>query len=77
MLDDVLIDIWCIMDVCLLLLLVDVDIGFGFFVFNVVWMVKFIVKVGVVVLYIEDQVGVKCCGYCLNKVIVLKEEMVD
>lgn len=75
--DDVLIDICCIIDVCLLLLLVDVDIGFGFLVFNVVCMVKLMIKVGVVGLYIEDQVGVKCCGYCLNKVIVLKEEMVD
>lgn len=75
--DDVFIDVCWIIDVCDLLLLVDVDIGFGFLVFNVVCMVKLMIKFGVVVMYIEDQVGVKCCGYRLNKEIVLQQEMVD
>lgn len=75
--DDVLTDICCITDVCLLLLLVDADIGFGFLAFNVARTVKLMIKAGAAGLHIEDQVGAKRCGYCLNKAIVLKEEMVD
>lgn len=76
-LEDVLVDVCCIIDVCDLLLMVDIDIGFGLSVFNIVCIVKLLIKVGVVVCYIEDQVGVKCCGYCLGKEIVLQGEMVD
>ncbi|EAO1326301.1 methylisocitrate lyase [Salmonella enterica] len=76
-LDDVLIDIRRITDVCPLPLLVDADIGFGSSAFNVVRTVKSITKAGAAALHIEDQVGAKRCGHRPNKALVSKEEMVD
>ncbi|RAW92101.1 methylisocitrate lyase [Photorhabdus laumondii] len=76
-LDDVLIDIRRITDVCDLPLLVDADIGFGSSAFNVVRTVRSMIKAGAAGLHIEDQVGAKRCGHRPNKEIVSKEEMVD
>ncbi len=75
-LDDVLIDIRRITDVCGLPLLVDVDTGFGG-AFNIERTVKSLVKFGAGAMHIEDQVLAKRCGHRPNKEIVSKEEMVD
>ncbi|MEQ5728792.1 methylisocitrate lyase [Providencia alcalifaciens] len=76
-LDDVLIDIRRITDVCDLPLLVDADIGFGPSAFNVARTVKSFCKAGAAGLHIEDQVGAKRCGHRPNKEIVSTQEMVD
>ncbi|AXH60793.1 MULTISPECIES: methylisocitrate lyase [Providencia] len=76
-LDDVLIDIRRITDVCDLPLMVDADIGFGPSAFNVARTVKSFYKAGAAGLHIEDQVGAKRCGHRPNKEIVSTQEMVD
>ncbi|MBW3118522.1 methylisocitrate lyase [Providencia rettgeri] len=76
-LDDVLIDIRRITDVCDLPLMVDADIGFGPSAFNVARTVKSFCKAGAAGLHIEDQVGTKRCGHRPNKEIVSTQEMVD
>lgn len=76
-LDDVLIDIRRITDVCDLPLMVDADIGFGPSAFNVVRTVKSFCKAGAAGLHLEDQVGAKRCGHRPNKEIVSTQEMVD
>lgn len=76
-LEDVLIDINRITNVCDLPLLVDVDTGFGPSAFNVARTVKSLIKAGAAALHIEDQVGAKRCGHRPGKEIVSKEEMVD
>src|ERR1700743_170663 len=76
-LEDVLIDIQRITNVCDLPLLVDVDTGFGPSAFNVARTVKSLIKAGAAALHIEDQVGAKRCGHRPGKEIVSKEEMVD
>src|SRR5579871_614229 len=76
-LEDVLIDIQRITNVCSLPLLVDVDTGFGPSAFNVARTVKSLIKAGAAALHIEDQVGAKRCGHRPGKEIVSKEEMVD
>ncbi len=75
-LDDVLIDIRRITDVCTLPLLVDVDTGFGG-AFNIARTVKSLIKAGAGAMHIEDQVQAKRCGHRPNKEIVSKDEMVD
>jgi methylisocitrate lyase len=75
-LDDVLIDIRRITDVCGLPLLVDVDTGFGG-AFNIGRTVKSLIKFGAGAMHIEDQVQAKRCGHRPNKEIVTREEMVD
>jgi len=75
-LDDVLIDIRRITDVCTLPLLVDVDTGWGG-AFNIARTVKSLIKFGAAAMHIEDQVQQKRCGHRPNKEIVSKEEMVD
>ena len=75
-LDDVLIDIRRITDVCSLPLLVDVDTGWGG-AFNIARAVKSLIKFGAGAMHIEDQVQQKRCGHRPNKEIVSKEEMVD
>jgi methylisocitrate lyase len=75
-LDDVLIDIRRITDVCNLPLLVDVDTGWGG-AFNIARTVKSLTKFGAAAMHIEDQVQQKRCGHRPNKEIVSKEEMVD
>ena len=76
-LEDVLIDIQRITNVCELPLLVDVDTGFGPSAFNIARTVKSLIRAGAAALHIEDQVGAKRCGHRPGKEIVSKEEMVD
>jgi len=76
-LDDVLVDVRRITDVCDLPLLVDVDTGFGSSAFNVARTVKSLIKAGGAAMHIEDQVGAKRCGHRPNKELVSKQEMVD
>ena len=76
-LDDVLIDIRRITDVCDLPLLVDVDTGFGASAFNVARTTRSLVKSGAAAMHIEDQVGAKRCGHRPGKELVSKDEMCD
>ena len=76
-LDDVLIDIRRITDVCDLPLLVDVDTGFGASAFNVARTTRSLIKAGAAAMHIEDQVGAKRCGHRPGKELVSKEEMSD
>jgi methylisocitrate lyase len=76
-LDDVLIDIRRITDVCDLPLLVDADTGFGASAFNVARTTRSICKAGAAAMHIEDQVGAKRCGHRPGKEIVSKDEMCD
>jgi methylisocitrate lyase len=76
-LEDVLIDVRRITDVCDLPLLVDVDTGFGSSAFNVARTVRSLTKAGAAAMHIEDQVGAKRCGHRPGKEIVTQDEMVD
>lgn len=76
-LDDVLIDVRRITDVCDLPLLVDIDTGFGPSAFNIARTVKSLIKAGAAACHIEDQVGAKRCGHRPGKEIVTTDEMVD
>ena len=76
-LEDVLIDVRRISDVCDLPLLVDIDTGFGSSAFNVARTVRSLIKAGAGACHIEDQVGAKRCGHRPGKEIVSKAEMVD
>jgi len=76
-LDDVLIDVRRISDVCDLPLLVDIDTGFGPSAFNIARSVKSLIKAGAAACHIEDQAGAKRCGHRPNKEIVSKAEMAD
>jgi methylisocitrate lyase len=76
-LDDVLIDVRRITDVCDLPLLVDVDTGFGSSAFNVARTTRSLIKSGAGAMHMEDQVGAKRCGHRPNKEIVPTAEMCD
>jgi methylisocitrate lyase len=76
-LEDVLIDVRRITDVCDLPLLVDVDTGFGASAFNVARTTRSLIKAGAAAMHIEDQVGAKRCGHRPNKEIVSRDEMAD
>jgi methylisocitrate lyase len=76
-LEDVLIDVRRITDVCDLPLLVDIDTGFGPSAFNIERTVKSLIKAGAAACHIEDQVGAKRCGHRPGKEIVSQGEMVD
>jgi methylisocitrate lyase len=76
-LEDVLIDVRRITDVCDLPLLVDIDTGFGSSAFNVARTVRSLIKAGAAACHIEDQVGAKRCGHRPGKEIVTQGEMVD
>lgn len=76
-LDDVLVDVRRITDVCDTPLLVDIDTGFGASAFNIARSVRSINKAGAASIHIEDQVGAKRCGHRPNKELVSKAEMVD
>ena len=76
-LDDVLVDVRRITDVCPLPLMVDIDTGFGSSAFNVARTVKSLIKAGAAAMHIEDQVGAKRCGHRPGKELVSKQEMVD
>ncbi|KQT11194.1 methylisocitrate lyase [Ramlibacter sp. Leaf400] len=75
--EDVLVDVRRITDVCDLPVLVDVDTGFGASAFNVARTVRAMQKAGAAAIHIEDQVGAKRCGHRPNKEIVGQQEMVD
>ncbi|HVK52808.1 MAG TPA: methylisocitrate lyase [Pseudoxanthomonas sp.] len=76
-LEDVLIDVRRITDVCDLPLMVDIDTGFGPSAFNIARTVKSLIKAGAAACHIEDQVGAKRCGHRPGKEIVSAGEMVD
>ena len=76
-LEDVLIDVRRITDVCDVPLLVDVDTGFGASAFNISRTVRSLVKAGAAGMHLEDQVGAKRCGHRPGKAIVSSQEMVD
>src|SRR4051812_48827384 len=76
-LDDVLIDIRRITDVCDLPLLVDVDTRFAASAFNVARTTRSIAKAGAAAMHIEDQVGAKRCGHRPGKELVSKDEMCE
>jgi methylisocitrate lyase len=76
-LDDVLVDVRRITDVCELPLLVDIDTGFGPSAFNIARSVKALIKAGAAACHIEDQIGAKRCGHRPGKEIVSAGEMAD
>ncbi|MFZ2228275.1 MAG: methylisocitrate lyase [Candidatus Nanopelagicaceae bacterium] len=76
-LEDVLIEVRRITDICDLPLLVDADTGFGASAFNIGRTVKSLIKGGAAAMHIEDQVGAKRCGHRPNKDLVSAAEMVD
>jgi methylisocitrate lyase len=76
-LDDVLIDVRRITDVCDLPLLVDADTGFGASAFNVGRTTRSLIKAGAAAMHIEDQVGAKRCGHRPGKELVTAQEMCD
>jgi len=76
-LEDVLVDVRRITDVCELPLLVDIDTGFGPSAFNIARTVKSLIKAGAGACHIEDQVGAKRCGHRPGKEIVSAGEMAD
>ncbi|WP_313366983.1 methylisocitrate lyase [Sphingobacterium mizutaii] len=76
-LEDVLIDVQRITNVCSLPLLVDIDTGFGPSAFNIARTIKSLEKAGAAGIHMEDQVGAKRCGHRPGKELVSTEEMVD
>jgi methylisocitrate lyase len=74
--DDVLIDVRRITDVCDLPLLVDADTGFGG-AFSIERSIRSLIKAGAAGCHIEDQVSAKRCGHRPGKAIVASDEMVD
>ena len=75
-LEDVLIDVRRITDVCDLPLLIDVDTGWGG-AFNIARTTRSVIKAGAAAMHIEDQVAQKRCGHRPNKEVVSQQEMVD
>ena len=76
-LEDVLIDVRRITDVCDLPLISDIDTGFGPSAFNIGRTIKSLIKAGAAGCHIEDQVGAKRCGHRPNKEVVSVGEMAD
>ena len=76
-LNDILIDIGRITDVCTLPMLVDADTGLGPTALNIARTTRSFIKFGAAGLHIEDQIGAKRCGHRPNKEIVSADEMVD
>ncbi|MEO8135199.1 MAG: methylisocitrate lyase [Betaproteobacteria bacterium] len=76
-LDDVLVDVRRITDICDTPLLVDVDTGFGSSAFNIARTTRALIKAGAAAMHIEDQVGAKRCGHRPGKEIVTSDEMAD
>lgn len=76
-LQDVLIEVERISNVCDLPLLVDIDTGFGASAFNVARTIKSLIKAGAASVHMEDQVGAKRCGHRPGKELVSLGEMVD
>lgn len=75
-LEDVLVDVRRITDVCSLPLLVDIDTGFGG-AFNIARSIRSLIRAGAGGCHIEDQVQAKRCGHRPGKAIVSSEEMAD
>jgi methylisocitrate lyase len=75
-LEDVLVDVRRITDVCDLPLLVDADTGFGVSALNIARTIKSLIKSGAAAMQIEDQIGAKRCGHRPNKEVVSTREMV-
>ena len=76
-LEDVVIDVRRITDVCDLPLLVDADTGFGVSAFNIARTTRALIKAGAAAMHIEDQAGAKRCGHRPNKEVVGAAEMAD
>ncbi|SMG44179.1 methylisocitrate lyase [Sphingobacterium psychroaquaticum] len=76
-LQDVLIDVERITNICPLPLLVDIDTGFGPSAFNVARTIQSLIKAGAAAVHMEDQVGAKRCGHRPGKELVSRAEMVD
>jgi methylisocitrate lyase len=76
-LEDVLIDVRRITDVCDVPLVVDIDTGFGPSMFNIARTVRSLSKAGAAACHIEDQVGAKRCGHRPGKELVSCQEMAD
>lgn len=76
-LQDVLVDVDRITNVCDLPIMVDIDTGFGSSAFNIARTIKSLVKAGAAAIHMEDQVGAKRCGHRPGKELVSKFEMVD
>ncbi len=76
-LEDVLVDVRRITDVCDLPLLVDADTGFGTSAFNIARTTRALNKSGAAGMHLEDQVAAKRCGHRPNKQLVDRGEMVD
>jgi methylisocitrate lyase len=74
--EDVLVDVRRITDVCDLPVLVDIDTGWGG-AFNIARTVRAMIKAGAAAVHIEDQVQPKRCGLRPGKVVVSRREMVD
>lgn len=74
--EDVLVDVRRITDVCSLPLLVDIDTGWGS-AFNIARTVRSMIKAGAAAVHLEDQVGAKRCGHRPGKELVSTEEMAD
>ena len=76
-LQDVLIDVERITNVCKTPLLVDIDTGFGPSAFNIARTIQSLEKAGAAGIHMEDQVGAKRCGHRPGKELVSLDEMVD
>ena len=76
-LEDVLVDVRRIVNVCPLPLLVDIDTGFGPSAFKIARTITSLISAGAAAAHIEDQVGAKRCGHRPNKELVAEAEMVD
>lgn len=76
-LDDVLVDVRRITDVCEIPLLVDIDTGFGPSALNIARTVRSLIKAGAAAAHIEDQAGAKRCGHRPGKEMVSASEMAD
>ncbi len=76
-LQDVLIDVDRITNVCKTPLLVDIDTGFGPSAFNIARTIQSLEKAGAAGIHMEDQVGAKRCGHRPGKELVSLDEMVD
>jgi methylisocitrate lyase len=76
-LEDVLIDVRRITDVCELPMLVDADTGFGPSTLNIARTVRGLEKAGAGGMHLEDQVNAKRCGHRGGKQLVPSAEMVD
>jgi methylisocitrate lyase len=76
-LEDVLIDVRRITNVCSVPLMVDIDTGFGLSAFNIARTVRSLIQAGAAACHIEDQAGAKRCGHRPGKEIVSVQEMAD